>query len=550
MLRIFRFTVHFLIVTGLFTSGTAASPQKDGPAPVTPRAPVMLDGKELFSVRERVLSFSPEDRARIITERLQKLTSDPFSHSDTVDVVEGESSSDIVAGDLTIMTITDRDASAEGRTHQSLARERAATIQTALAEHWNRYETKNIVKNALFALLATVVLLALLIVFGRIFPALYRKLESWHGTKIRTLKIQAFEIINADRIVATLKALAKGCRIFLTLLLFYIYIPLAFSLFPWTHGFGAKLLHYLLAPFSTIGNAIGGSLPNMFFIIAIIVVTHYILKLISLIFAEIGKGTISIPGFFSEWAEPTFKIVRFLIIAFAAVVAFPYLPGSESPAFKGVSIFLGLLFSLGSTSAVANIVAGVILTYTRAFRIGDRVQIADTMGDVVEKTLLVTRIRTIKNVDITVPNSMVLGSHITNFSSSAQEYGLILHTSITIGYDAPWKRIHELLIEAARRTEHVLELPEPFVLQIALNDFYVNYELNAYTDHPHKMAKIYSELHQNIQDSFNEAGMEIMSPHYTQLRDGNTTTIPEEDRPAGYRPAAIRIRNMQEGTDA
>ncbi len=545
MFRIFLVAVHILIIFGLCATGTAA-PQKNGPPPPAPRASVILDGREIFSVRERVLSFSPEDRARIITERLQKLTSDPSFHSDTVDVIEGESSSDIVAGDLVIMTVTDRDAATEGKSRQELARERVATLRTALAEHWSRYETKNIVVNSLYALLATVVLFSLLIVFGRLFPALYRKLESWHGTKIRTLKIQAFENINADRIVAPLKALAKGFRIFLTLLLFYIYIPLVFSLFPLTHGFGAKLLHYLLAPFSTIDNAIWGSLPKMFFIIAIVVVTHYILKLIRLVFAEIGKGTISIPGFFSEWAEPTFKIVRFLIIAFAAVVAFPYLPGSESPAFKGVSIFLGLLFSLGSTSAIANIVAGVILTYTRAFRIGDRVKIAETMGDVVEKTLLVTRIRTIKNVDITVPNSMVLGSHITNFSSSALSYGLILHTSVTIGYDAPWKRVHELLVEAARRTEHVLELPEPFVFQTALNDFYVNYELNAYTDQPHKMAKIYSELHQNIQDSFNEAGMEIMSPHYTQLRGGNTATIPEGYRSAGYKPGAIRIRNVGE----
>jgi len=207
-------------------------------------------------------------------------------------------------------------------------------------------------------------------------------------------------------------------------------------------------------------------------------------------------------------------------------MTFPYLPGSESPAFRGVSIFLGVLFSLGSTAAVANVVAGVILTYMRAFRIGDRVKISDTIGDVIEKTLLVTRVRTIKNEDITVPNAMVLGSHIINYSSSAKDRGLILHTTVTIGYDAPWRKVHELLIAAAHSTEHILKEPSPFILQTALDDFYVSYELNAYTNRPEIMAGIYSSLHQNIQDRFNESGVEIMSPHYAAFRDGNQTTVP------------------------
>lgn len=177
----------------------------------------------------------------------------------------------------------------------------------------------------------------------------------------------------------------------------------------------------------------------------------------------------------------------------------------------------------------------------RAYHIGDRIKVGDAVGDVVEKNLLITRLRTIKNVDVTIPNSLLLSSHVLNYSSSAQEYGLILNTSVTIGYDTPWRQVHELLISAARRTEHVLELPEPFILQTALNDFYVTYELNAYTDKPNRMANLYSQLHQNIQDAFNEAGVEIMSPHYSQLRDGNTVTVPEQFRPAGYVPPSFRV---------
>lgn len=186
-------------------------------------------------------------------------------------------------------------------------------------------------------------------------------------------------------------------------------------------------------------------------------------------------------------------------------------------------------------------VSGVVITYMRPFRIGDRVKIADTTGDVVEKTLLVTRIRTTKNVDITIPNAMVLGSHIINFSSSANEKGLILHTTVTIGYDVPWNKVHELLISASNETEHILKEPKPFVLQTSLDDFYVSYELNAYTNEPGKMARIYSQLHSKIQDKFNEAGVEIMSPHYGAMRDGNQTTIPENYLPKTYEPPAFKI---------
>ena len=385
------------------------------------------------------------------------------------------------------------------------------------------------------------VLIALLVAFRKTFPRIYTKIESLRGTKIRSIRIQSFEIIHADRIAAIIIGVVKGCRIVVTIALFYFYVPIVFSFFPWTRGFAGRLVHYLYTPFISIGHGIVDYLPNLFFIAVIAGVTYFVSRFTRLFFAEVGKGTITLPGFYADWAEPTFKIVRFMIISFGLIVAFPYFPGAESPAFKGVSIFFGVFFSLGSTSAVANIISGVILTYTRAFKIGDRVQISDTIGDVTEKTLLVTRIRTIKNVDITIPNAAVLGSHITNFSSSARDYGLILHTSITIGYDAPWRKVHELLVAAALGTEHILQLPAPFVLQTALNDFYVTYELNAYTDKPHQMVKIYSDLHQNIQDRFNEAGMEIMSPHYSQIRDGNRTAIPEEYLPADYEPDALRI---------
>ncbi|NTW37575.1 MAG: mechanosensitive ion channel, partial [Syntrophobacteraceae bacterium] len=219
--------------------------------------------------------------------------------------------------------------------------------------------------------------------------------------------------------------------------------------------------------------------------------------------------------------------------------------GSNSPAFKGVSIFVGVLFSLGSTSAIGNLAAGLSLTYMQAFREGDVVKIGDVTGTVVQRKTMVTRLRTFKNETITMANSAVMSAQITNYSIQAQRSGLILHTTVTIGYDAPWQQVHELLIEAARATSNVLESPAPFVLQTALNDFYVAYQINLYTKVPEKMPRITSELHANIQNKFNEAGVEIMSPHYAQIRDGNRTTIPESYLPPDYVPGTLRISGLE-----
>jgi small-conductance mechanosensitive channel len=541
-----------LVVTTATLAFAAPKETKKTPPPKElpklPAGQVVLDGKALFTVQEKILSVTPVDRAALISSRLAKLARNPLFKTETITTVEGETVTDIVAGDMIIMTVTENDAATAKKPRSDLAREYAEAIRVSVDELNYQYSIRSIIIGIIYTLLATAILVAILMAITRLFPKLIAKIESLKGTRIRTIRFQALELLQEDQIAKFLTNVARFFRVVLILGLFYVYVPLVFSFFPWTRGFSTKLFQYILLPLQKIWAAIASYLPNIFFIIIIAVLTNFVNRFSRFFFTQIERKTIIIPGFFPEWADASFKIVRFLTIAFAAVVAFPYLPGSDSPAFKGVSVFLGVLFSLGSTSAVANVVAGVILTYMRPFRIGDRVKIADTVGDVVEKTLLVTRIRTIKNVDITIPNSMVLGSHIINYSSSAKEYGLILHSSVTIGYDVPWRTVHQLLIEAAKATENILELPEPFVFQKSLDDFYVSYELNAYTENPSIMAKIYSDLHQNIQEKFNEAGVEIMSPHYAQIRDGSRTTIPGQYLPEGYEPEGIRI--MRTGKDS
>ncbi len=404
--------------------------------------------------------------------------------------------------------------------------------------HWN---VKPILVGLLLSILTTTAAIFLFKALASFFGMLLRKVDAWKGTIIKPIKVKTVELFSEDRIAELIQAALKILRLFSIVLLGYFYITILFSFFEFTQTWAGTLFGYITSPLWNVLIAFIKYLPNLFFILVIAYVTRYVVKFIKRAFGRIEDGTVSLPGFYREWADPTYKIVRFLILAFASIVIFPYLPGSDSPVFRGITVFFGILFSLGSTSAIANIVAGVVLTYMRPFKIGDRVKIADTVGDIMEKTLLSTRVRTIKNVEITIPNAMVLGSHIINFSSSAKDYGLILHTGVTIGYDAPWKKVHELLIAAASQTQNILKEPMPFVLQTSLDDFYVSYELNAYTDQPNVMARTYSELHQNIQDKFNEAGVEIMSPHYGAMRDGNQITIPDQYLPKSYQPSAFRI---------
>lgn len=391
----------------------------------------------------------------------------------------------------------------------------------------------------------TIIILAffffLLRLTRRLLNRVKNKLDSWRGTRIPPIRIQTFEVISAERLTDGLKWAVDKAKIITWLIILYIFIPIFFSYFPRTRKFVLGYLDYFVVPFKAIFHGIIAFVPNLIFIAITFYVVRYFLKLLRMVFFEIQTGRISFSGFHKDWAQPTFKLSRFLVIVIAVVMVSPYLPGFGSPAFQGLSVFFGILLSLGSTAAIANIVAGAALTYMRPFNVGDRVKIADTMGDVLEKTLLVTRIRTVKNVEVTIPNSMVLGSHMINFSSEAKEGRLILFTSVTIGYDVPWRQVQELLIEAAKVTDGIVTEPTPFVLQTSLNDFSVTYELNVYTADAQHLLRIQSELHANIQDKFNEAGVEIMSPTYSALRDGNQATIPEDYLPKTYEAKSFRI---------
>ncbi|MEA3244640.1 MAG: mechanosensitive ion channel [Gemmatimonadota bacterium] len=535
--------LHVLVASAALVGGSCVLGAQDsgaaGPAAQSRGAPVIVRNDTVLVVPGRLGSFTAAERAAAIVARVRQLSSGGV---DSVELVPAETSTDLVAAGVILMTVTDADAAALGRPRAEVAADFAARL-AAEVKRVSRAETlKTVLLGVVYTLLATAVLVGILALLGRFFPRVYAFINGLRP-RMPSLRIQTLELLSASMLTDAIVTLARYVRIGIVIVLFYVYLPLVFSFFPWTRPLSDRLVGYVTQPLRQVAMAFVNYLPNVFFIAVITVVTHYVLRVIRLVFSAVERGHVSLAGFDAEWAEPTYKIVRFLVLAFAVVVLFPYLPGSGSEAFKGVSLFVGVLFSLGSSSAIANVVAGVVLTYTRAFSIGDRMAVGETTGDVIAKSLLVTRIRTIKNVDVTVPNAMVLGAHIQNFSAAARTEGLILHTTVTIGYDAPWKQVHDLLVTAARATPAILEKPAPFVLQTSLDDFYVSYQINAYTDQPAIMARTYGQLHQNIQDKFNEAGVEIMSSHYATLRDGNQTTIPTDYLPPTYVAPAFRVRS-------
>lgn len=497
--------------------------------------PVTVDGQEVFRVRRALGPYSVESRVSNIQHALHALKSSlgTSAYIEAVEKIKAEeknNAAEILIGDRPIVFVTDQDAEAEGAASRlALAEKRAVALKKALLDSAEAHRPGNLLIAAGFTILSALGLIASLFALNWFFPFCYRLVSEAKGSTIQPLRIQKAELISADTVADIITGALRVVRVVAVCLLLALFVPLALSFFPDTRILAGDIVYHAIQPVTGIAiPAIIGYLPNIFVIALIATGTYYLVTFVHFLFNEIARETITIANFDPEWAIPTYKIVRFLVIAFAFVLIFPYLPGSGSPAFQQISIFLGVLFSLGSTGAISHLVAGVFLTYTGAFKIGDRVKIADAVGDVVEKTLLATRIRTIKHEYVTIPNALVLGSHIINYSSSALNPGLILHTTVTIGYETPWQEVHKVMTAAADSTENILKEPKPFILQTSLDDFTVSYQLNAYTSAPQSMAVTYSNLHLRLLDEFHKARIEIMSPRYTSVRDGNAPAVPSQ----------------------
>jgi small-conductance mechanosensitive channel len=532
---------------------TLAAAQGGAPATQAPSdtgVPVVYRGREVFRIYRGVGNLGAAERARLASEHLGQLVNDLSFDPTRVTVNHGETYSELVHDDRVLGVITDEDAKAAGRPraeYAQQARDRLVEVVTTTREE---FSPGAIAVGLAWAALATLILMVLLRLLTRLARRVHARVDAWYKRLTADPRIGKAAARRAKR-VGLVHSTIHLATAAVAVALVAVWVQVVLQVLPWSRPLAQQIFRYVAEPIRVVWLGFLGVVPNLFYLAVIALIALLVLRLVHIVFREIADGNIRLASFPDEWADPTYKLVRVLLLAVALVAAFPYIPGAQSPAFQGISLFLGLLVSLASSSALSNIIAGTILTYTRAFRLGDLVRIGETMGQVTDRRLLVTRVQTPKNEIVSIPNSLILTTQVLNYTTLAAERGLIAHTSVTIGYDAPWRKVHELLIAAALRVEGVLQDPPPFVLETALNDFSVSYEVNffvgpALVSSPLLLLNTYSAVHVNIQECFNEAGVEIMSPNYFALRDGNQVTTPRTHLPPDYEPPAFRVRHREE----
>ncbi|PLX47915.1 MAG: mechanosensitive ion channel protein MscS [Desulfobulbaceae bacterium] len=464
----------------------------------------------------------------MVSGRIKGMAEDTTVDPKNLQVVKEGDLTYIKAGKLTALGLAASDAIREGITMEVLTTLTRERIAGAITNYRNDRAPRTLLINSGYALLVTALTALLLWGILRLFFWLNVLAQKRIMARVERLESKSHYIIDAEQIGDMLGGLLKTVKVVAMLLVIYFYLNLVLGLYPWTRLFAQYLFALTFDPLRTIGLGLLKALPNIFFLVILFFIIRYILKMIRLYFVGIDQGRIQVKNFEREWGLPTYKIVRLLIISFAVIVAYPYIPGSSSDAFKGVSIFLGVIFSLGSSSVLSNIIAGYTITYRRAFKLGDRIMINDLTGDVVDRSVLVTRLRSLKNEEIVIPNSIVLNSDIINYSTEAVSNGLILHTTVGIGYEVPWRQVEAILLLAAERTKGLRTEPKPFVLQQSLGDFAVNYELNVYIDDVKHMIQLYSALHRNVLDVFNEYNVQIMTPNYERDTEQPKVVPPDQ----------------------
>lgn len=480
----------------------------------------------LFLIYEKSGSFTARERALAVTDRIKKLGSRFQEPSDTLHILRNEQTVDLFNGEQIIISLSEDDALWNDTTRQKLAEKYKAIIQKAVAENQASTDFFNIAREVGFATLILLALVLIIYFTNRVFRWIEQKIRAEEGHLIKGIKFRTHQLIDAHQQVVTLVALNFLVRWAVIIALLFVVIPYVLNIFPWTRNFSDTFLGYLFNPIKKLALALYHYLPNLITIVVIVLIFRYVLLALKSLKTDVEFGRIKFKGFYREWASPTYQLVRILILAFMIVVVFEYLPKSESPIFKGVSVFLGLLFTFGSAGSLSNLTAGIILTYMRLFQIGDRVKIGEAVGDVIEKSLLVIRLRTSNNEIISIPNATVMSSQTINYSSESTEEGLIMSVVVNIGYEVPWEKVYDLLLEAADRTEEALKEPKPFALHTQLEDFYVAYEISIYTRKANSQSTVRSNLQRNIQDAFNEAGIDIMTPHYQAERNTTNTVLP------------------------
>ncbi|WP_413512116.1 mechanosensitive ion channel family protein [Myroides odoratus] len=535
-MRNYLMNIRFLILLSLVLIGCNSWAKNKKPAIaekvetvqpafiVLEKTPVIVFHDTLFNVYGNIGSFTSNQRAKSIEKKIVILADNYLFEGDSIKLVDTGNYLNLMYENEILMSVDTIQATQENKTKIQAGQYYKQQIIASV--ELQQYSTSW--QQVLLQIAGTLGIIVAEIFIIKYLYYCYRraKVIIWkqRGKKIKGV----FGIIDDHRAMLMTISIAKVIRFLVILIFLYIGLLAIFKLFPFTKHISDQLLDYVMSPLKSVGRSIKAYMPKMFTILVIVIIFKYIQKFVRSLAEKIATNKISIKGFYPDWAFPTYNIISALMFIFMFILIFPYLPNSDSSIFQGVSVFAGIVISLGSTSVIGNLVAGLVITYMRPFKIGDRIRLGEYTGDVLEKTALVTRIKTPKNEIVTIPNSNIMSAHTVNYSQSAKEHGLILHTTIAVGYDVPWQKVHEMLYEVANRTEHVLKRQKPFILQDQFRDFYVDYQLNVYIKEAKLTAKIYSDLRQHAQDVFAENNIEMASPHYIITRnvDGNHTTIP------------------------
>lgn len=539
MLRVVALPAH----AAVSTEAIAGAPQ-DAPRELSEPSsgvPVVFRGRTLFNVLVPVGDLSVEARAAAIERRIARAMDAPDLTVDSVRLETVTDAVDVYIGTVFITSVTDRDAHPLGRTRGQLAADRGLILRDALTADLAARSGRALLVSLAWSLMALAAAIAAITLVLRGVAHARRVLLDWARHRTQNVHVRGVPVVSAKHALVLVNGAVDVLRGLLLLLIALVAIHFVLTRFPVTQDFAHSAEKSVRQALVWAGNGLLAFLPNLLYLAIIILGTRYLLAAIRFTMDGVAGSRAVIQNFPVEWVQPTYQILRFFVLALAAVMAFPFLPGFGSRAFQGVSVFVGIVLSLGSTAAIANLVAGIVLIYMRALSPGDRVRVGDTSGDVIACDRLALRIRTCENTEISIPNTLVLGTHITNYSRQAAQGRLILRTSVTIGYDVPWQRVSELLVAAARATPNIVAEPAPFVLRTALEDSCVRHELNAYTATARDMAGMYSNLHTNILDSFHAAGVEIMSPRYSAVRDGNHVAMPDANVPTGYQAPAFGV---------
>lgn len=511
-----------LLITLLVFLGPAAAFPSDaaekGKASAKPADPVLapatlkVQNRPIVILRSTLLGYTPGQRVEAATARINaviergawgSVSAKPISEGILIQI-----------GDQGMFVITPGDVNAlAGETPEDVAAAAVRNLSTALGEIEETRRAETFIQGAGYTAAATVALLLVVIGIRRTRRWLFNHLVEVVGPKLKTLSIGGFTH-HIEGILLFLRAIIGLAALSLALFSLYLWLEFSFIQFPYTRPWGEQLHGYLLSGIKGFFLAIASFIPGLVIVAAIFFLTRFIARIARLFFDSVERGRVSVPGLYAETAQPTRKIVTVILWLFALVMMYPYLPGSDSDAFKGVSVFVGLLLSIGSAGTVNQAVSGLMLMYSRALRVGDYVQIGETEGVVAALGMFSTRIRTPRGEIVSLPNAVIVGTTTKNYSREAETGGVILTTTVTIGYNTPWRQVHAMLIEAAGRTEGLLKDPPPRVLQRSLSDFYVEYMLGARIAEPQKRIAVLDGLHRNIQDVFNEYGVQIMSPHY------------------------------------